>query len=480
MNKRKILVFIVLLSTFGLTAQEIVSYTKVKSMTKQEIQSQLLIAVDYDVDVYRITYTTKSIDMEVDTASGILAIPDAPNTIFPFIIYEHGTVGDRHSVPSEGSNEQLTTIVLAAHGYHCIAPDYIGLGISKGTHPYLHPQSEAWATIDLIKAVKTIDESYFHYNDQIFITGYSQGGHATMATCRALQDEATLTLTAAAPLSGPYSVSKEMKKFTLSDQPYYFCGYLGSVYLSAKYSYPDLLSDIEVEDLFKAPYASLIREFENEEKSLWEINNQMKAKLTEIEGVVLPKLMFKDEVQSEIVNSTSHPLHKALERMDVTNWIPKAPLHMVYCTADDQVTYRNAIYTDSLMHANGASNVSSQDAFASGDHSSCYIPAIFKMRDFFAQYKESSTVKTVNSTIISLQISPNPNNGHFSIQLPEQYQNTNLQLNIRDMNGRLIHNKPVGNQISTMINISNIPKGMLFVELINEGNIIAHEKLVVY
>ena len=41
---------------------------------------------------------------------------------------------------------------------------------------------------------------------QLFVTGYSQGGYVAMATHRALQD-AGQTVTASAPMSGPYALS---------------------------------------------------------------------------------------------------------------------------------------------------------------------------------------------------------------------------------------------------------------------------------
>src|ERR1700691_5190584 len=41
---------------------------------------------------------------------------------------------------------------------------------------------------------------------QLFITGYSQGGYVAMATHRAMQ-AAGMTVTAAAPMSGPYALA---------------------------------------------------------------------------------------------------------------------------------------------------------------------------------------------------------------------------------------------------------------------------------
>ena len=46
-------------------------------------------------------------------------------------------------------------------------------------------------------------------NEQLFLTGYSQGGHACMATQKKLEEEYTnqFTITASSPMSGAYDIS---------------------------------------------------------------------------------------------------------------------------------------------------------------------------------------------------------------------------------------------------------------------------------
>ena len=59
-------------------------------------------------------------------------------------------------------------------------PDYIGMGESPGLHPYVHGESEATATIDMIRAAREFitDSLNLIDNHQVFLSGYSQGGHA--------------------------------------------------------------------------------------------------------------------------------------------------------------------------------------------------------------------------------------------------------------------------------------------------------------
>ena len=449
-----------LIINYNINAQELISYEKIKSMTKEEIKSNYFVPAEYDVDMYKIIYVTKSVDMLPDTASGIICVAVDTNSVFPVLIYDHGTVKDRHDVPSEGSGEQSFVIAIASLGYHCITPDYIGLGISKGLHPYIHPETEAGAGIDLMYAVKNMEETEnVHFNDQIFVTGYSQGGHAAMATAREMQNTYGLNVTAAAPMSGPYSITGEMKKFTLGDEEYYFCGYIGSLMLSAKLAYPDLLDDFSIEDIFKPQFAIIVRQFEKEEIDLSQMNNMMITLLSANGGKILPKLMFKSDIIDKIFTDEDYPVNKALKRMDVDDWIPQMPLKMLYCKADDQVTYRNAVYTDSLMNSLGAKNVSSQDVFSLGNHGQCVLPAVQNMMNYFKQYQQiGSLTSNQNTNITEVNIYPNPAKDQIRVS---GLGNDEANIVITDMSGnRLIYRKI---NIKSKIDISNLPSGVYFI-----------------
>ena len=125
--------------------QELISFEEQLFFTKEIIQQNLGFPAYYDVQLFKIIYTTQHVFMEPDTASGIIAVPLDSGYQFPILIYDHGTVASRKNVPSMGSYESLFAVAIAGQGYNCVAPDYIGLGISEGLHPYLHSESEARA-----------------------------------------------------------------------------------------------------------------------------------------------------------------------------------------------------------------------------------------------------------------------------------------------------------------------------------------------
>ena len=64
-----------------------------------------------------------------------------------------------------------------------IIPDYIGLGKGDKFHLYQNSESEATASIDMLLAIQELNIEFgIKINKQLFLTGYSQGGHACMAT----------------------------------------------------------------------------------------------------------------------------------------------------------------------------------------------------------------------------------------------------------------------------------------------------------
>lgn len=460
-NIKLIIALLLFTYTFlNINAQELISYEKLKTLTKEQIKASYFIPAEYDVDVFKLIYTTRTVDMSPDTASGIFCVAVDTNSVFPVLIYDHGTVNDRHDVPSEGSGEQSIAIGIASLGYHCIAPDYIGLGISKGIHPYIHPETEAAAGIDLMYAVKDMEEvENMHFNDQIFVTGYSQGGHAAMATAREMQNTYDLKVTAAVPMSGPYSISKEMRNFTLGDEEYYFCGYLGSLMLSAKLAYPDLLNGIDIEDIFKSQYAAIVRQFEKEKINLSEMNNAMVTLLSANGGKVLPERMFKQEIVDGLFNDENNPVYKALKRMDVCEWKPEMPLKMLYCKADDQVTYRNTVYTDSLMNSFGVENVSSQDVFSLADHGQCVLPAVQNMFNYFKKYQQiGSLTSNQNIEAGEVDIYPNPAKDYIYIS---GMGNDRINVKVVDVSGNKQIDKAIN--INEKIDISKLSKGVYFV-----------------
>jgi dienelactone hydrolase len=101
----------------------------------------------------------------------------------------------------------LLAAMYAAQGYAVVATDYLGYAKSNYSyHPYLHADSEASSVIDSIRAARAAAFGQgVSLNGKVMLTGYSQGGHSSMAAHRAIERDAPgeVNVVAAAHLAAP-------------------------------------------------------------------------------------------------------------------------------------------------------------------------------------------------------------------------------------------------------------------------------------
>ncbi|MCB0386948.1 MAG: hypothetical protein KDD43_16260, partial [Bdellovibrionales bacterium] len=174
------------------------------------------------VALYRVQYETIDQDGDRARASGLLILPDFPppegeERKLSLVSYQHGTVLKKSAVPSRVhfNPESLAgSLIYASQGYALLASDYLGLGDSVGFHPYLHAETEASAAYDfVIAALRVMTEMGWEKTGRLYLTGYSQGGHATMALGRYWQEhpiqstETGLRIGGMVPMAGPYDLS---------------------------------------------------------------------------------------------------------------------------------------------------------------------------------------------------------------------------------------------------------------------------------
>jgi hypothetical protein len=170
-----------------------------------------------DILMYDIAYETVGGANEPTTASAALMIPTGLGAnctgARPILLYAHGTTTDRaFNMDNLQNTEALNLAALfATKGYIVVAPNYAGYDTSTlPYHPFLIADQQSKDMIDALAAARTalpLASATFTQDDgRLFITGYSQGGYVAMATHRAMQ-AAGMTVTAAAPMSGPYALA---------------------------------------------------------------------------------------------------------------------------------------------------------------------------------------------------------------------------------------------------------------------------------
>ena len=427
-------------------AQNLVSVTYLGAKTQGQILSQFnnLPFIQYGARYYRIAYTTHDVQGVQDTATGLIAVPDNPSRKYPRLVYQHGTAGSRNGVPSlnyDGGEGQVG-LLFAGLGYVAFLPDYLGLGLtSRGFHPYVHAASEAWAALDMLRAGDQIcQQLQVSVNNQLFITGYSQGGHGAMALHRAIEKDPLneFTVTAAAPLSGPYSISGVMRNLILTDTVYYYPAYIPNTALSYQTAYGNLFT--QVNEMFREPYATLIQSFYEGNITLSALNDDLIDALIANEGASRPYRMMQPDYVSAVLANPQHPVNIALADNDTyNNWLPEAPMRILYCMADDQVPFMNSIVARDTLTAIGAPDFQAQDVLPTGDHGDCYVPAMTGTLFFFLGFQQIGTVDTgEEQTTGSLSVSPSPANDAVTIEIPVRGH-----LRVVDMEGRLVLERAV-------------------------------------
>ncbi len=447
----------------GIRAQHLAKSTFLRTYTKTEIAVFVPIPglVKYDADVYKLEYVTSNVQGKPDTASGLLVIPAIKNLSLPLLVYQHGTASSREGVPSRLSFEAAVGLVGGGLGYVSVLPDYLGLGDSGGFHPYLHARTEASAAVDMLRAARQFAASgNIALNGQVFVSGYSQGGHAAMALHRELETNlsAEFKVTASAPMSGPYSISGEMKKRLLSEEEYFYPGYPLYTMLSYNLAYGVYDS---LAQFIRAPYLSIAQEFySGRETRIDSIHARLERALIQEKGKVVPKYIFPDTLLAAISSNPAHPVNAALLDNDVYNWSPKAPTRLFYCRGDDQVVYTNSILADSVMRSLGSVDIQAVDLNPNYDHGQCIQPALLSAILFFSFYQTTPTGTEDRLPALSVEMYPNPASGTVMLEgLPAQ-----SMVHLTDLSGRLLRRAPAGEGVQ-MISLSGLTAGVYVVRV---------------
>lgn len=367
------------------------------------------------LDFYKVVYNTTDGQGQPTIASGMFCAPNSPEcTGFPFLVYMHGTTLNKENVPSRDNQEAAIGKFIAGQGYYACSPDYVGMGDSPGLHPYVHAASEATAGVDMVRACRElVSDQGGVDNGQVFITGYSQGGHAAMAMHKYIEDNALLDefdITASAPASGPYDMSGSQTEVILSGAPYSNPGYL--VYTLASY---DLVYDNlydEYADVLQSPYDGIVVPFFNGTNTSLNMGS-LNAQLPNVVGDLMQADFLED-----LENDDSHPLRLNLADNDLYDWTPTRPISMFYCTQDEQVPFSNSLTALTTMEANGSTVVEAID-LGPEDHAGCYLPAMLTAISGFIGLKEDC-VTSIDENTLDLDFGPNPAVDFFTIGAKER------------------------------------------------------------
>lgn len=365
-----------------LRAQVLISDSLLLTFTQQELIDTGVGNAINGIEVYRLRYWSTDAEGQPIVASGAMMVPTDDSCYHSIACYMHGTILEKEAVPSRLSQEALVGYYLSGIGFVSALPDYLGLGDSPGLHPYVHAATEASASIDLLRAVREWCAAQgVLLNGQLFLAGYSQGGHACMATHRAIEQQFAneFTVTASAPCSGPYDVSGVQAQVMVDTVPYPAPYYLPYVVLAYGSVYPGLFNTPS--DVFKAPWDTLLPPLFDGTHGSGDVDAVMPS---------VPSAVLQDSVLQAFATDPQHPFRLALADNDLYDWVPQAPVRMHYCNADDHVFAGNTQVALQTFQLAGAQQVSAVDMGAL-DHGACAFPALLAVRAWMMDLQAECT-----------------------------------------------------------------------------------------
>jgi pimeloyl-ACP methyl ester carboxylesterase len=257
--------------------------------------------------------------------------------------------------------------MYAAQGYAVVATDYLGFAKSAYTyHPYLHANSEATSVIDSIRAARnaatTVGASL---SGKVMLTGYSQGGHSSMASHRAIErDNANeINVVAGAHLAGPYNLSGSFKSTNVIAGYQFFVPFLVTAWQKI---YGTIYSDVKT--VFKTPYSDYIESL-LPSPTLTYTTLVTTGKLPGANGETPTQardLMFQSAFITDVQTNSNNPLYLAAKKNDLLGWNPKSKVLLCGGAGDPTVPpalHMNVMKAD--FDSRSLTNVTSVDVDAS-------------------------------------------------------------------------------------------------------------------
>jgi pimeloyl-ACP methyl ester carboxylesterase len=334
---------------------EIVQSNSISSLSLNEIQQILTganVAIPftlvYSVETLSINYYTVDGNGKQTIASGALLVPLGVSNL-SLVSVQHGTQtkGDLvASVSPLNSTEGIVGLIMASMGYLVVVPDYLGFGVSNVIHPYLHAKSLIPSIIDLMRAGRSFSLAHkISLNGKVFLTGYSEGGYATLVTQREieLRYSQEFDLTAVAPMAGPYDLEGMMQSLFQTGQ-YNHPAYVAYI-LTA---YDNIYGWNRLPYFFKDPYASKVQSLFNGSKTFGEVVNELPSNF-----IALMDSNFVNNVR----NGNEPDFIKSMQENTLLDWKPLAPINFFHGDADDISPYQHSLTAVEKLRANGGTNI---------------------------------------------------------------------------------------------------------------------------
>jgi pimeloyl-ACP methyl ester carboxylesterase len=321
--------------------------------------ANLPVTFETGFDSYKVTYCTDDAVLpgesfaRTTTVTGMVSVPRKSGPLST-VAYVHGTSISFYDVPSnpntfgpfnprgESFEGPPSNAVFAGNGFIYIAPDYLGLGDSTvPRHRYFHAATEASSAIDLLAAArKVLADLEARQNGELFVFGFSQGGHSALALQRELE-RMRVRVEGTAVVGGVFDVERwfltSLENETTLFQPLYV------TYLLLAF---DDIYDVydSTAEVFRRRYAHNSDDFD------------MRHFFDDVAAGLPPPArdLLKPAYYAQVTTNNNDPMRVRLRENAVDRWRPLAPLRVYHSPVDEEVPYDDALVSVERLRRRGA------------------------------------------------------------------------------------------------------------------------------
>ncbi len=333
----------------------LVSAEHLRSMSAAEVRTWLAsdgfdaTAVRYGVDTYRLVYRTVDPRQRPTVASGLLVLPRNPARRLRIVSYTHGTEISKRDAPSVATDVwgPGPAVTFAASGFASVAPDYLGLGLGPGVHPWKDVPSETSASLDMLRAARNfVPRTGRTLRRQVLATGFSQGASSALGLARALQqgEDRWFQVGAVAPIAGAYDFQGAELPSVLRGELPPKLAVVYTTYLLTSWNRLHGLYDAPA-DVFQEPYAGRVDKLFDGTTS----GEDAVANLPDTLDRLLTPQGFA------LLRHPAGSFARAL-RVDAevcTAWTPRIPIRLYKISDDEQATTVNTDHCHAALRAHG-------------------------------------------------------------------------------------------------------------------------------
>lgn len=324
---------------------------RLKSAIDAAQSGELLGVPRCDVQLRHIRYRTLNPAGRPATAAAALMLPQGSDPACrgarSQLLYAHGTSEDKafdlaNTKTSAMGDTLLLMAAFATQGIIVIAPNMQGYeGSDQDYHPYLNAEAQAVDMIDALRAGKRAvqQESSISLGSQVFLAGYSEGGHVALATQRVIERDhaAELPLAAVIPMSGPYNLvgfaDQIFGSGPVNDGATMFAPLLINGY---QRSYGDIYQ--QPGDVYQPAFASTAAGLLPSQTSLAELQRagRLPSPDERFSRLFGPGGLINDSFRQAFPGSK---LRQAMQKNSLLGFTPKAPLTLCGGAADPVVFF---------------------------------------------------------------------------------------------------------------------------------------------